>query len=67
MKYAHPTSADVQALYAFAARLVDDLNRTVGSIEDLRVFTNDAAAAAGNVRIGQGYVTPDGIVRRRVA
>jgi hypothetical protein len=65
MRYAYPT--DPQALYAWASRLIDDLNRTDPSIDALPTFTGDAEAAAGNVRVGQGYVTPDGIVRRRIA
>lgn len=67
MKYPHPTAANIQALYAWAARLINDLNSGSTAIEELPTFSGDPAAAAGNVAIGQGYVTPDGVVRRRVA
>jgi hypothetical protein len=63
MRLAHLIGSDVGP---WARRLVDDLNRS-STIEDLPVFANDAAAAAGNVAVKAGYVTPDGIVRRRVA
>ncbi len=37
MRYGYPTGADPQALYAFAARLIDDLNRADGArIDGLR-------------------------------
>lgn len=55
-----------EAIYAWARRLVDDLNRQ-GAFADLPTHADDAAAAAGNLNIGDGYVTPGGIVRRRMA
>ncbi len=40
MRYAHPTGADPQSLYAFASRLIDDLNRNTGArIDGLRQVT----------------------------
>lgn len=66
MKLGYLQSDNIASVYAWARRLVDDLNREPG-IGDYATFPNDAAAAAGNVKIGDGYVTPDGIVRRRMA
>lgn len=65
MKFGYLTSDGPAAVYAWARRLVDDLNRAP-MIGDLPVFADDASAAAGRVGVGDGYVTPDGIVRRRV-
>lgn len=67
MNLAPPTGTGIGAIEAWARRLVDDLNRFAVSVEDLPTFADDAAAAAGRVKIGQGYVTPAGLVRRRVA
>lgn len=52
-------------VYAWARQLVDELNRQPG-FADLPVYSDDAAAAQ-RVAIGDGYVTPDGLVRRRMA
>lgn len=67
MKLAHLSSGDLPGLVAWARRLVDDLNRFNPSIEALPTFADDAAASEGRVKVGQAYVTPDGLVRRRVA
>lgn len=64
MRLAFPTSTDLQGLAAWAKRLIEDLNK-VQSIEELPVASDNADAAAKNIK--GGYVTPDGIVRRRVA
>lgn len=61
MKLTPPTGTDI---HAWARRLVEDLNRFLPSIEELPVFADDEAALAGRLRVGQGYVTPDGQVRR---
>jgi hypothetical protein len=52
---------------AWAKRLIDDLNRDRSGIGDLPTFADDAAAAAAGIPLKGGYVTPAGIVRRRVA
>lgn len=65
MRYAHPTTPD--GLFAWAKNLSDSLNRFDPSIERLPTFADDATAEAGRVKVGQAYVTPDGVVRRRVA
>lgn len=67
MNLAPPTGSGIASVEAWARRLIDDLNRFAVSVEDLPTFADDAAAAAGRVKIGQGYVTPAGVVRRRVA
>ncbi len=64
MKLSPPTGAD---LAAWARRLVDDLNRFFPSIEDLPEFADDQAAEAGRLKVGQGYIDPNGFVRRRRA
>ncbi len=64
MKLSPPLGTD---LAAWARRLVDDLNRFFPAFNELPTFADDAAAAAGRLKIGDGYVTPDGMVRRRVA
>lgn len=45
MIYAHPTSSEAQRLYAWAQRLVDDLNRYDGPATGQRVVTADVAVA----------------------
>jgi hypothetical protein len=52
---------------AWAMRHVDEINRFHPPVDLWPIFANDAAAAAGNLKIGRGYVTPDGAVRRRMA
>lgn len=67
MIFAHPPSSDLPGLIAWARRLTDDLNRSNPSIGRLPVFADDGEAAAGRLKVGQAYVTTDGIVRRRIA
>jgi hypothetical protein len=67
MNLAAPTGNDLPALSAWARRITGDLNRFFQPLDSLPTFADDAAAASGNLKVGQGYVTPDGIVRRRVA
>lgn len=64
---APPTGNSNDQLAAWARRLTDDLNRFLPPIDALPTFADDAAAAAGNLKVGQPYVTPSGSVRRRVA
>lgn len=66
MILAPPTGNSNDQLAAWARRLVDDLNRFLAPIDGLPVFADDAAAAAGNVKVGQPYVATDGQVRRRI-
>jgi hypothetical protein len=65
MRLAYPTGGDLGNLLAWAKRLVEDLNRTF-SIDELPVASDDEEAAAKNIKLGAGYVTAEGIVRRRV-
>lgn len=67
MNLAPPTGSDLNSLTAWARRLVDDLNRFFQSPTDWPVFADDAAAAAGRVKVGEGYRTPDGQFRWRIA
>lgn len=62
-----PTGSDNTSLAAWARGLVDDINRFFTRPEEWPTFADDADAAEGRVKIGEPYVTPDGIVRRRVA
>lgn len=66
MRLAPPLQGSLPALFAWAKRLVDDLNRS-SELEGLPVFADDASAAAGRVAAGGHYVTPEGVVRRRMA
>ena len=43
------------------------LNAFFQRLANLPDYANDAAAAAGNLKVGYPYVTPDGQLRRRVA
>lgn len=63
MIFSAPTSPDMRA---WAMRHVDEINRFHAPISQWPVFANDAAAAAGNLKVGNGYVTPDGVARRRM-
>jgi hypothetical protein len=65
MIFAPPTGSSNDQLAAWARRLTDDLNRFVPPIDSLPEFADDAAAGAGNLKIGQPYVASDGQVRRR--
>jgi hypothetical protein len=49
------------------AKLVIDLNRFHPPISLFPVFADDTAAAAAGLKVGRGYVTPDGFVKRRMA
>lgn len=64
MKLQPPVGTDVAAELR---RVVDDLNRFNVTIPEMPVFADDPAAAAGRVRIGEGYVDLNGFVRRRRA
>jgi hypothetical protein len=67
MRLAPPTGNSNDQLAAWARRLTDELNRFLPTLDALPTFADDAAAQAGNLKVGQGYVTPDGIVRRRAS
>lgn len=67
MNVSPPYGSDMRALSAWARRITDDLNRFFQPIDTLPTFVDDAEAEAGQLKVGQGYVTPDGNVRRRVA
>jgi len=67
MIFSHPASKALDAVYAGLVRLVDELNRFHPTISRLPTFADDTAAADGNLKVGDPYVTPDGFVKRRVA
>lgn len=67
MNVTAPSGRSIEALAAWARRLTDDLNRFFQPIDTLPTFADDVAAAAGSLKVGQGYVTPTGEVRRRIA
>lgn len=64
MRLAPPTGND---LAAWARQMVDDINRFLPTAGELPTFANDGEAAAGRVKVGEEYVTPDGFRKRRVA
>lgn len=67
MIFQPPAGNDNGALAAWARRLVDEINRFLPTFGQLPVFADDNAAAVGRVKVGDGYVTPEGIVRRRMS
>jgi len=67
MKFAGPVGSSNDQLAAWARRLTDDLNRFASTIDNLPAFSDDVAAAAGNLKVGQRYLGPDGTVRERVS
>ena len=66
MIFAPPTGNSNDQLAAWAKRLVDDINRFHPTPDTWPIFANDAAAANGNLKVGQPYRTPDGTFRWRV-
>lgn len=67
MRFLAPTSNDLPGLLAWLRQFVDDLNRFSPPPQAWPTFVDDAAAAAGNLNVGDPYVTPTGSMRRRVA
>jgi hypothetical protein len=67
MKFAHPAGNSSDQIAAWARRLTDDLNRFVQLPEAYPTFADDAAAAAGNLKVGQPYRSPDGLLRWRAS
>jgi hypothetical protein len=65
--FSHPVGKSLDALHASFTRLIDELNRFHPTISRLPVFADDTAAADGQLKVGDGYVTPDGFVKRRMA
>jgi hypothetical protein len=66
MRLSYPTGGDLPSLLAWAKRLTEDLNQTQ-AINELPVAEDDADANDKNIKRGAGYVTSEGVVRRRVA
>jgi hypothetical protein len=56
-----------EGLKAAFSRLVDELNRFHPTANRWPTFADDAAAAAGNLKVGEPYATPEGALRRRVS
>jgi hypothetical protein len=67
MIFTGPAGKSIDAVHAAVQRLVDELNRFHPTISRLPVFTDDAAAAGGQLKVGDPYVDLNGFVRRRVA
>lgn len=67
MIFAHPTGDTLESLRAAFTRLVTDLNRFHQTPSRWPTFADDSAAKAGNLKVGDPYATPDGILRRRVS
>lgn len=67
MIFAKPVSKTADAVHAGLVRLIDEINRFHQPISRWPVFANDTAAAAGGLKVGGPYVTPDGFAKRRMA
>lgn len=67
MIFAAPANKTLDGIHGAFSRLVDELNRFHPTISRLPVFADDAAAEAGGLKVGDGYVDPNGFVRRRAA
>jgi hypothetical protein len=67
MIFTGPQNKTLEGIGAAVQRLVDEINRFHQPIARWPVFADDAAAADGNLKVGDGYVTPEGIARRRMA
>jgi hypothetical protein len=67
MIFSAPVNKTLDGIHGAFSRLVDELNRFHPTISRLPVFADDAAAAGGQLKIGDGYVDPSGFVRRRMA
>lgn len=66
MIFTKPAAATLPAIFAWAARHTEEVNRFHSPITRFPVFANDAAAAAGNLKVGSPYVDTNGFVRRRM-
>jgi hypothetical protein len=66
MIFANPANDSQSGMVAWAKRLIQDINRHHPPASRWPTFANDAAAAAGNLKVGYPYVTPTGEMRRRV-
>lgn len=62
LPYLNSTPDVPKAIWAWAKRLIDDLNRG----DTLNQYTDDAAAAAASVPIGSEYFDDTGVRRRRI-
>jgi hypothetical protein len=67
MSYPHLLGVDPPSIKAWAKRLIDALNSPTDYVAGLPIYADDAAAAAGGVKIGEGYKTAAGVVRWRAA
>lgn len=67
MRLAPPAGTSLDSLFAWARRVTDDINRSRPTIDSLPSFADDSEAANSNLKVGQPYVDPEGIVRRRVS
>ena len=60
-------ATDAQSVMNWARQIVTDLNRETDSLALLPgPYANDAAAAAANVGVREGYIDTAGIARRRI-
>lgn len=64
MIFEPPVGADGPSMKAWADRLISELNRFHAPINRWPVFADDAAAKAAQLKVGDGYVDPNGFARR---
>lgn len=67
MIFSHPPDGSLAAIFAWAKRHIDEMNRFHMPVNRWPTFADNAAAAAGNLKVGEPYATPDGQLRRRSA
>lgn len=67
MKLQFLRATDGKTIMDWARQIVTDLNRETDSLALLPgPYANDAAAAAANIQIREGYIDTAGIARRRI-
>ena len=64
MIFTPPTGADMPSIKAWADRHIAEMNRFHQPISLWPVFADDTAAKAGKLKVGAGYVDPNGFARR---
>jgi hypothetical protein len=64
MIFTPPSLPTLPGILGWGQRLTEELNRFHPPISLWPVFEDDAAALAGQLKVGDGYVTPEGIARR---
>lgn len=68
MKFIHLKDSQPAALFAWARKLIDDLNRYGDTLAALPgPYVDDNAAASAGIPVGSGYIDAAGVARRRIA